>query len=280
VQGNLSLPSLPGLTLPVSGNNYVGLTNLGVALTGLADTIAGLTSFTEDGLDFTVSGLLANYSSAANAFDIRGNAAVTVAGNTLSLTLGSVSAPGLVIENGAFASVDAEVNSNIVLGGMTLTAQDLVLQATAGSNLDFAGDVGLELDAGGTMQALNLSLGSTGPGGVVTNPGLVISLSTGNFVSLSAVVNGNLNLGGLQVSSNNLAIDYNAANESFEVAGTVSYGTDGSPVNFSMGGSGAAGLAMIETALAEFNAWAGSNNNAVDALIAVTDDLAAFLGSL
>ncbi len=257
VQGNLSLPDFAGLTFAVGGSNNVALSSSGVALSGLSVTIPGPTSFTEAGLDFTATNLQVTYSSANNTFDLSGGATLKAAGNTLGLTLGSASAPGLVIENGALESLDATVNSNITLGGLTFTTQDLTVQAAAGSDVTVTGTAAFSLAAAGNTQTVNLTLGAKAGG--VNEPGLVIDPSTGNLVSFSAVVDSNISVAGLQFTASGLAVAYDPTASSFDVTGAASIAFGGTSANVTLGGDNSAGLVIEGGTLTSLDAAVSSD---------------------
>ncbi len=259
VQGNLSLPNFAGLALAVGGSNDVVLSNTGVALSGLSVTLPGPTSFTEAGLSFTATNLQVTYSSTNNQFALSGSATLAAASNTLDLTLGTMSAPGLVIQNGALDTLDATVTSNITLGGQEFTTQELTIKATAGANVTVTGAVSFALNVAGTMETVDLILGSTGTGG---EPGLVIDQSTGALVSFDAMVNSNITIAGFQITTNGLAIAYQSTGQDFEVSGAASFALAGSTVGVTLGdgtASAPGGLVITSGQLTSLDATLNSN---------------------
>ena len=232
VQGNLSFSDFSGLTLGVGGSNYVALTSSGVSLTGLSVTLPGPTSFTEAGLTFTATDLQVTYAASNNEFELSGSATLAAADNTIDLTLGSPSAPGLVIQNGSLESLDATVTGSFAYSDLTITAQDLTINADAGSNLTVTGTATVDVDVAGNTETFGLTLGSTESG--VTPPGLVIDSSTGDLVSFDATINSGLVIGGLTITSNGLLIDYDSTNNEFSVSGAASFTLDGSTVSISL----------------------------------------------
>ncbi len=232
VQGNLSFQDFSGLTLAVGNTNDVALSSSGVSLSGLSVSISGPTKFTEAGLAFTASNLQVSYSSTNNTFDLSGSANLAAANTTFDLTLGSASSPGLVIQNGALASLDASVTSDITIAKQTFTINNMTLQATAGSNVTVTGTVSFGVDVAGTTETIDLNLGTTGSG---AQPGLVIDQATGALVSFDAAVNTNLTVAGFQITAKDLTIAYQSASQDFEVSGTASFALGGSNVDIMLG---------------------------------------------
>jgi uncharacterized membrane protein len=236
VQGSLSFANFAGLALGVSGSDYVALNSSGVSLTGLSVTLPGPTSFTEAGLDFTATNLQVTYSPSNSEFDLSGSATLTAAGNTFYVTLGSTSTPGMVIENGSLYSLDATVSGSFAYGDLTVTAQDLTIQASKSSNLTITGTASVDFSVAGNSETLGLELGTTESG--VTAPGLVINQSTGDLVSFDAFVSTGLAVGGLTITSNGLQLDYDSTNDDFSVSGAASFSLDGSSVSISLAAPG------------------------------------------
>ena len=259
VQGNLSFSNFAGLTLGVGGSNYVALTSSGVSLTGLSITLPGPTSFSESGLDFTATNLQVTYSSSNNEFDLSGSATLTDAGNTFDLTLGSASDPGLVIENGSLASLDATVSGSFAYGDMTIAAEDLNINATAGSTVTVTGTASVDLGVAGNSETLGLTLGTTESG--VTVPGLVIDQSSGDLVSFDALVGTGLAIGGFAITSDGLELDYDSTTDDFSVSGAASFMVDNSPVSISLAAPGTntpAGLVIEDGQLTSLDATLSS----------------------
>ena len=257
VQGNLSLSDFPGLTLPVTGNNHVALTSSGVQLTGLSVTLPASTSFSEAGLDFTTNDLAVQYTPANNEFSLSGTASLAVAGNTLSITLGSDSMPGLVIVNGALQSFDASVTSNIQIGGLTFTTQNLTIQETAGSDLTITGTASLALSVAGEMETLDVTLGGA-VSGETTQPGIVIDQSNGQLVSLDAVVNSDITIAGIDIKATDLGIVYSSGNN-YDISGTASFAFDSNTVTITLGTTANPGLVIDNGALESLDASVTSN---------------------
>jgi hypothetical protein len=217
VQGNLMLPHFPGLKLVVGGANHAALTHSGVRLTGLNETLKA-TSFSEAGLKFTANYVQVHYATASNQFDLSGSASLAVANNNLSLTLGSATAPGLVIANGKLKSLDATVNSNFKIDGLLLAAHALKIQETVSSNVTITGTSSVMLAVAGTNETINLTLGARDSGGVV-RPGIVINQSNGKLLSLDAVVHTDIVINKLDLKATDLSAHYSSTTGSFSISG-------------------------------------------------------------
>ena len=246
VQGNLTLPNFPELSLAVGGSNHVALTGSGVQLTGLNETLTN-TTFSEAGLSFATKGVQVQYVSATNEFDLSGSAGLTVAGNTLDVTLGTSTDPGLKIVGGALQSLDATVNGHVQIDGLTIEATNLTIQETASSNLAIMGTASIALDLGGDMQSLAVTLGmGTGTSGIV------IDQATGALIGFDASITSSIQIAGLTLTTKDLTIQYESATSTtpatFAITGnaTVSLALGGTPetVGLMLGSGSSKGIVI------------------------------------
>ena len=269
VQGNLTFPNFPGLSLPVQGSDSVAVSSTGAPLTGLDVTLPGTTSFSEAGLQLTATNLQVSYAPSNNQFDLSGSATLAAAGNTLSLTLGSPSSPGLVIQGGDLDTLDATVSGSFAIGGATLTAQDLTIQASGQSDLTVTGTATFGLEVGSTTETVDLSLNST-PAGTATQGGLVIDPSTGDLVSLDAAVTSDITIAGMDITTSSLAIDYvdstssggSSSGDFLAISGDASISVDGSSLSINLPTStpgSPAGLVIEDGQLSSLDATINSN---------------------
>ncbi len=180
-----------------------------------------------------------------------------------------------MIENGALESLEASVDSNIAIGGLTFTTKTLTIQASDDSNLTVTGTASVEFTADDNMQTINLTLGSTGSGG---ESGLVIDQSTGDLVSFDAAANSSLAIAGLQITAKDLDIAYESGDD-FEISGAAMFSlgtTTTVDINFGGvplgGGNATAGLVIDNGVLSQLDA-AVTSNLSVGGLTLTTKDL-------
>lgn len=236
LQGSLTLPILSGLSLAVNGANHVAVTATGVGLTGLDVTVPGPTPITVEGLSITTNNLQVEYSAANNAFEASGSASVSVAGNTLSLTLGSSSNPGLIIENGVLQSLNASVNlttgssdTPFKVAGVSfgLTSATFTYDATS-NTFGIGAHAAFEADG----QMVDVTLGSAG------TPGLVIQ--NGALISLIGSVTSNIQIGGLMLMTKDLTVNWSAGGD-VTITGEASLMYDNQSIDLSLGSTDASG---------------------------------------
>ena len=117
----------------------------------------------------------------------------------------------MVVTNGSLTSLDTTVNSNITVGGVTITAQDLDFAYTA-SNSQF-GLSGTAAVAVTNLGTLNVTFGHG------TTPGLVIT--NGSLTSLDMTVNSNFTVASVTFTTQDLDFAYTASNSQFSMSGTA-----------------------------------------------------------
>jgi uncharacterized repeat protein (TIGR01451 family) len=237
VQGSLSLPNFAGLSLAVQDSNYVALNSSGIQLTGLDIDLAGPATFTVDGLQITAQNLQVHYASANAEFDLSGSVSVTAAGNTLGLTLGSSSAPGLVIVDGDLQSLQATItpptgdsSTPFEVGDLSfgLTSATLSYDSTTGT-FGIGAAASFSLD-GNTVDVM------LGSGGM---PGIVIQ--NGALVSLDAAVTSDIDIGDLTFKTENLEVEYTAGAD-LTITGQASLEYEDQSITVTLGAADAGGM--------------------------------------
>jgi hypothetical protein len=186
--------------LVISGGN---LTSLDMSVTS---------SLSVGGLSFSTNNLKFLYNASPSYFAMRGLASVTVPSvGSLSVGFGSGTTNGLVVTNGSFTSLDMSVNSNLNIGSLNITTQNLNFNYTAASN---------NFTMRGTASVAMPSIGNLGVTfGSNTTSGLVIT--NGSFTSLDMTVNSNFSVGSMSFTTRNLNINYISGNNSFAMTGTA-----------------------------------------------------------
>ncbi len=237
LQGTINEAHLPGVTIPVTGNSHVVVNSNGVAFGGTDPTVAGPEQFTEGGLTVVLQNLNFATDPTNGAFDITGQATVTVGGNTLNLTFGNSTTPGLVFEGGDLQSLDATVtppkgnaDTPFMFHGLSLalTSATFTFDKTTDS-FGIGADATLSL----SDQTVNLNLGDAG------SPGIVIT-TNGQLASLDASVTSDLKIGGVMIHTEDLALHY-VPNSDVTVTGSASFMFDGQTLELALGSTGADG---------------------------------------
>ncbi|MGM0589623.1 MAG: hypothetical protein ACQETE_14465 [Bacteroidota bacterium] len=93
------------------------------------DTEVSITeNFTANGIEFAPNGLTLKYDVSANEFYIYGGATFSTEGETIEVTFGSASQPGVIIKETTLEHFEIDINTDLTLGNITVTAKDLDLQ--------------------------------------------------------------------------------------------------------------------------------------------------------
>ena len=222
------------------------------ALTSLDATLNS--DITVAGVKITAAGLNLSYTAATTQFTLAGDATAVVAGiGTLNLTFGvpAVEAvaggaaavpakPGLVVTDGALTSLDATLNSDITVAGVTVTAKKLNLTYTAATGqFTLAGATDATIKG---LGKLDLVFGAAG------KPGLVVQ--NGALVSLDLTVKSDITVAKVKITATDLRLTYTAATTQFALAGTATATIPGiGPVNLTFGSPGKPGLVAADGSL-------------------------------
>ena len=169
-----------------------GLVIAGGSLVSLDLTINS--SFQVAGVTFNATDLNFDYVAAGGgSFSMSGTAGVTIGGvNSLTVTIGAGGNPGLVIDDGSLSSLDATINSNFELDGLTFNATGLTFDylASGGGMFTISGTAGVTI---GRVNNLSATFGASG------SPGLVIN--NGSLSSLDMTINSNFEVGGVTIDA-------------------------------------------------------------------------------
>ncbi len=252
----LTLKNGSALSLTLGTVTAPGLTISQDAVTGLNAT--GNINMTLAGATFSAQNVAVTYVAATNSVSVSGTASLEFPkGPSLTLTLGSGTAPGLMFSNGALTSLNASASFSMTLAGATFSGEniDISYVPASGSNSDSftaSGSTSLVLSQGPTI---GLTIGTS------TSPGLV--LSGGTVTSLVGSADFTMSLAGPTFTANPVNLTYVAASgqtpASFDVSGTASldFPTGGLQLTLNLspvGESGQPGLIFTNGALASLSA--------------------------
>jgi hypothetical protein len=180
----------------------------------LASLNAGVTSDIHIGkLTFKTDNLGVQYTP-GNNLTITGQAELQFNSQKITVKLGGqddVSVDqGLVVNPtmGQLVSLDAAMNSNITVGGLTFQTEGLgVHYNPANADLTLTGKAQFNLNVAGQTETLQVGLGSTDSAGV-THPGIQINTSTGALDKLDILVNTDITVGSLTFKAVDLSVHY------------------------------------------------------------------------
>ena len=268
-QTSITAGKLGTVSLDLGGGSTQGVVITDGVLTGL-NTTASLDA-TLGGGTLTATGVNLVYQPAAgqtpDQIAISGSAALSFGSNfDLSLTLGSSSSPGVLIQGGALASLDATASLNTTLAGATFSATGVNVNYVAASDsFSVSGSASLDFP---TSPDISLTLGSA------AQPGLVFS--DGTLTSLDATASFSMTLAGATFTATDVNITYVAASgntpDQFSVSGSASLDFPTSPdISLTLGSPNQAGLVLSGGALVSLDATASFSMTLAGATFTATD---------
>ncbi len=257
------------VSLDLGGGSTQGVVITDGVLTGL-DATASLDA-TLGGGTLTATGVNVVYVPAEgqtpDQLAIGGAADLSFGGNfDVSLTLGSSTSPGVLIQGGALASLDATASLDMTLAGATFSATGVNVDYVAASaSFAVSGSASLDFPSG---PDLSLTLGSA------AQPGLVFS--NGTLTSLDATASFSMTLAGATFSATDVNVTYIAASgnapDQFNVSGSASLDFPTSPdMSLTLGSSSQPGLVLSGGALVSLDATASFSMTLAGATFTATD---------
>jgi hypothetical protein len=202
------------LTLGDASTGAPGVAIVGGQVASVNGAVSG--SFNLGNLSVHSDGLRVAYTApsagGSQLIDISGAADFALKGNTVSISLGDSSNPGIVIQDGQLQSLTASVTADIHLFGMTLAAKDLTV-SYSGDQVSVYGDTSFSAGDGKMFKGVAASLGDA------RHPGLVIA--KGNLDSLDVTLNGGFQLAGFGLTAKNLEVSYSRGAHQVQIQGAV-----------------------------------------------------------
>lgn len=206
--GNLSIAATFGSS---------GLVITGGHLTSLDMTVNS--TFMAGNMKFTTKSLEFIYTSANQLFTLTGTASVQMPSMdaAASVTFGSATDPGLVVQNGKLKDFDIAVTSGFKTGGVQFTTKNLTITYTSvGSVFTLSGTAAVSMPSLGSVA---VSLGQEAANGTVLSRGLVIQ--NGAFVSFDMTINTDTKVGSVLIHTKDLEFAYFSDTKTFTMSGTA-----------------------------------------------------------
>ena len=228
IAASLGTPAAPGLQV-VSGN--VTAVNFGVT-----------TDFTLFGLSVHPTALTFAYDAKNAQYAVSGAIVVNTSSNSITASLGTPSAPGLVIQNGAITAVNAGITTSFNLFGLVVQPTGLSLAYDA-KNSQYAVYGSLKLTASGNT--IDASLGT------LAAPGLIVK--SGSITAVNAGITANFNLFGIAIQPSGLTLAYDAKNSQYGIYGGLAFSSSGNAINAALGTQAAPGLLIQNGAITSVN---------------------------
>jgi hypothetical protein len=202
------------LTLGDASTGAPGVAIVGGQVASVNGAVSG--SFNLGSLSVHSDGLRVAYTAPSaggqQVIDISGGADFALKGNTVSISLGDSSNPGVVVQNGVLQSLTASVTADIHLFGMTLAAKNLTV-SYVGDQVSVYGDASFSAGDGKMFKGVAASLGDA------NHPGLMIV--HGDLDRLDVTLNGGFQLAGFALTAQNLEVRYDHGASQVQIQGGV-----------------------------------------------------------
>jgi hypothetical protein len=208
LQGVLTQQPFEDLSMVVGGSNFLIFDHTGMNLTGVQPAVSG--SLSLGGLGFDVSNLSVSYNNCQ--FALTGATSFKVEGNSVTANFFG---PGLVIQNGLVQNFDLALTSNLNVGDLSFTTNNLSVAYTeATQTYAVTGSAMLAVDG----QSIQVTFGGGGTNGLY--------IANGKLQSLDMAVVSSFNLLGLQLqvgtSGSPLTVTYSSNADLYTIKGTIS----------------------------------------------------------
>ena len=257
---SLTIPDIGTIDVNLGGGSTHGLVLTGSEFTSLDMTVTS--NLTIGGLEFQADDLVLSYQASTGTFVMTGGADFSLKGNTVDVTFGGPDSSGLVIEDGALASLDMTLDSNISLVGVTFTTNGLrATYDAAHDQFTLSGSAGVTL---GDVTDLTVNFGGSSTQGLV--------ITNGALDSVDASVTGNFEVDGVSIAATDLEFQYIVGDSTFAMTGTASV-TLADDVSFSVtfGHDADPGLVVADSALASLDLTVDANFTVAAVTITATD---------
>jgi len=219
-------------TLGLSFNGNQGLAIVGGGVAAVNASLSGNISI--GSLAVQPRQLSLNYTANGPTF-ITGGANVAIGPDNLDVMFNG--SQGLVVDKGAVSAVNASLSGQLTIGSLTAQAEQLSLNYTANGPTFITGGANLVLGPD------NLDVMFNGSQGLVIDQGAVSAVN--------GTLEGNLHVGGLTITANQLTLNYNAARTS--ITGGANFSLDsGNTLDIDF--SGANGLLISGGSVASMDA--------------------------
>jgi hypothetical protein len=200
--------------------------------------------FTMKGIEFNPQSFGFDYDKANDQFEMYGTIKSKIEGNTIDLSLGDASTPGLVIENGIVQSIDMSVTADFSFKGMSFDPDDLTFVYNHSDDLfEMYGSLTTKFEG----EEIDATFGDASAPGFKYQNNVVESIDIG--------VSADFKLKDLEIIPTNLTFIYKKSGAKFEMYGDVKLkvGNFDSEVEANLGDSSNPGFLFENEALKQIN---------------------------
>lgn len=224
---NISIPGITGVDFDTTGGDY---------------SISFTTDFTVHGIDVTSSGLTLAYSDADETLSLYGTATASMDGESIAVSFGDNSNPGLVIADGDLTQVVLGFTANFTMRSLEFAPDNLGFEWLGGTDFGIFGTATATLE--GNSMSVQVGQDSASPG---------IAINNGTITSISMSVSGNFDVKGISISPNALTFEYDSGESFFEMYGAATTSIDGNDIVIDLGDADDPGLILDSNVLTHIN---------------------------
>ncbi len=241
IYGRLSA-SIEGQVIDLDAGD---ITTSGIELSGdeLSSMNLGITSdFTIDGIEYKSDDLKFGYIQSSNSFSIYGSTTISLDSESIDITLGDESTPGIQFSNDKLTYLSASITADITMRGVIFKPSGLTFGFNESINeYIIYGSADIVVDS----NELSASFGSD------SNPGFVYSNNSIQKINLT--LSGNSTLNGLIIKPDNVTFEYSSSQQAYILfgSGSVSVGSD--KINVTMGSADSPGIQVMNGSLENLN---------------------------
>lgn len=189
------------------------------------------TDFTLKTMEFEADGLTFHWDKASDRFEIYGSTTVTFDGESVSISLGDNSDPGVAVQNDVIQHINMGVTADISLKAMTIKPNDLTFQYDRSSNhFEMFGSADLTVEG----HDAGISMGDD------SDPGLVFN--NGELKHINMAITEDFTLKGLTIKTDNLGVEWSKGTNHFNFYGDIELDIANESINADMGTSSNPGM--------------------------------------
>ena len=222
----------------------------------------GITAdFSMKGMSFTTDGLTFWWDRGSGHFEMFGSAATTFEGESISVSMGNASDPGLIVNNGRVTHINLGVTADFTLKTMEFEADGLTYHwDSQHDQYEIYGSTSAKFDG----ESIAISLGNNSDPGIVVRNNVIQHINMG--------LSGDFNLKAMSFKPDNLTFQYDRNQNHFEMYGSADLVVEGHDAGISMGTNANPGLVFKNGVLQQINV-AITENFTLKGLTIKTDNL-------
>ncbi|GAB5527477.1 MAG: hypothetical protein Roseis2KO_53490 [Roseivirga sp.] len=222
----------------------------------------GITAdFNMKSMAFKADGLTFQWDKASDHFGIFGNTAVTFDSETLEVSLGNDTDPGIKIDRGLVDHINMGITADFEMKDMSFTADGLTFEwDKAADHFEIYGSASTSFEG----ESIEVSLGNSG------DPGLVIDNNEVQHINMG--ITADFTLKTMEFEADGLTFHWDKTADRFEIFGSTIAKFDGEEVSISLGSDSNPGIAVQADVIQHINMGVTANIN-LKAMTIKPDDL-------